>query len=48
VPVRLTPLRLVKAQPPAELGHLRTSRHPVLRFPAVRRLELFLLDHEPN
>ena len=40
VPVGLAPLRLVVAQPAAELGHRRLSRHVVVGFPAVRALEL--------
>src|SRR6266508_3615432 len=42
--VSFTPSRLVEAQPPAELGHRRSPRHPVVRFPAVRGLECGLLD----
>ena len=40
MPVGLTPLRLVVAQPPTELGHRRLPRHMVVGFPAVRGLEL--------
>ena len=39
VAVRLTPPRLLVAQPPAELGHLRPTRHAVVGFPTVRGLE---------
>ena len=42
VPVSLAPLRLVEAQRSAELGHRRSPRHVVVRFPAVRSLELLL------
>ena len=36
--VRLAPLRLVVARSSAELGHLRSPRHAVVGFPAVRSL----------
>src|SRR4029079_348831 len=42
ISVRLAPLRLVVAHSSAELGHLRSPRHAVVSFPAVRSLELFL------
>src|SRR5438128_579361 len=45
VPLCLTPPRLVIAEPSTELGHLRSPRHPVVRLPAVRSLELFLGGH---
>jgi hypothetical protein len=42
VPVSFTPLCLVVAQPPPELGQLRSPRDMIFGFPAVRGLELLL------
>ena len=50
MPVRLTPLRLVEAQPAAELGHSRPSGNAVRGLPAVQRLQLLRrgsLSHAP-
>src|ERR1700674_80968 len=42
VSMGLTPLRLVVAQPSTEVGQAGSLRYPVLCFPGVRGLELFL------
>ncbi len=42
VPVGLTPLRLLAAQRPTELGHRRSPWHMVVGFPAVHGFELWL------
>ncbi len=42
VPVGFTPLRLVVAQRSTKLGQLRSPRHAVFGFPAMRGHELLL------